>query len=171
MQDGLGFWFGRGILSGVRHDSGEQAAGRFHNRHPLCPVPRRLLPGESSVEAIDPASAFNDALSSITKGRLALVHLLTFLHAVQLGKKFKSGNTTEELPEYARATHLLATLGFQVSEWAAKQHPSHLTIPICPALMPSIKYSLLRNTACAIAEVPEELEDRAAQRQYPHALE
>lgn len=33
---------------------------------------------------------------------------------VQLGKKFKRGNTIEELPEYARATHLLATLGFQV---------------------------------------------------------
>ncbi|CAL8472049.1 g11591 [Coccomyxa elongata] len=31
----------------------------------------------------------------------------------QIGKKFNRGNATEELPEYARATHLLATLGFQ----------------------------------------------------------
>ena len=35
--------------------------------------------------------------------------------AMQIGKKFNRGTTTEELPEYARATHLLATLGFQVT--------------------------------------------------------
>jgi hypothetical protein len=34
--------------------------------------------------------------------------------AVQLGKKFKSGKSVEELPEYSRATYLLSTLGFQV---------------------------------------------------------
>ncbi len=41
---------------------------------------------------------------------------------MQIGKKFNRGNATEELPEYARATHLLATLGFQVSN-------AQITIP------------------------------------------
>ena len=32
---------------------------------------------------------------------------------LQLGKKFKRGPSVEELPEYARATHFLGTLGMQ----------------------------------------------------------
>lgn len=32
---------------------------------------------------------------------------------MQLGKKFKRGGDVAELPEYARATHLLASLGLQ----------------------------------------------------------
>lgn len=33
---------------------------------------------------------------------------------VQLGKKFKRGPEVQDLPDYARVTHFLATLGFQV---------------------------------------------------------
>ena len=33
--------------------------------------------------------------------------------ATQLGKKFKRGAPVEELPDYARSTHFLATLGMQ----------------------------------------------------------
>lgn len=33
---------------------------------------------------------------------------------MQIGKKFKRGASVEELPDYARVTHFLATLGFQV---------------------------------------------------------
>ena len=33
---------------------------------------------------------------------------------VQLGKRFKRGPEVQDLPDYARVTHFLATLGFQV---------------------------------------------------------
>ena len=33
---------------------------------------------------------------------------------VQLGKKFKRGPEVQDMPDYARVTHFLATLGFQV---------------------------------------------------------
>lgn len=33
---------------------------------------------------------------------------------MQIGKKFKRGPEVQDLPDYARVTHFLATLGFQV---------------------------------------------------------
>ena len=35
------------------------------------------------------------------------------MHAAQLGKRFKRGAEVEDAPEYARASHLLASLGLQ----------------------------------------------------------
>ena len=90
----------------------------FVVRSSMCTRPschRCCHPHHHPVTAIVPLCVFAPQVSqhggACTDSLQVWLNRLILL--MQLGKKFKRGPAVEELPEYARATHFLGTLGMQ----------------------------------------------------------